>query len=175
MKITNCLFSYKTIHPIKRKKIKILTKEYDKRFSDVGLDKWRNRIGMPFHLCGFLTGMEVTYNSLKQGDIALAIIALTCGKMNLDYNFWINNINKIKAAGLSKYLKEHNILEEKELIYAIKKYLSNNGSFHYPIFHPDKTRKIALNSEINKNIETGIFYTRTDKKGLLYRLCNKIY
>lgn len=157
--------------------IKNCMKTFDKSFSNSSANLFavsRNKIGVPLHfgtvLCGIMKSISDILHCDMEGFVDDAILT----KLNFDFVQYINNINKRKAAAFFQYMKKNDINDEKELTYAIGKYLIKSGSYHYPLLHPSKIKQMAKTGDYTRSFETGIIYVRTDKKDLLHRLNKKM-
>ena len=130
----------------------------------------RNRVGIPIHFIGTVQNLMNIGTSFCEGNVFNVLHNAFWAKTNFDFATWVNNINKKKASLFSDYMKSMQINDEKELKYGMRKFLYKIGSYHYPILHPNKTNRLAITGKYTKNIETGIFFTRTDNKSLIKRL-----
>lgn len=166
-------FIYSSIPKNRKQYISNCIKEYNKKYPNQAKGMFpvtRNKVGIPFHMAAFGKCVVDIFEHIKTGNFQEIPETFLLSKLNLDFAIWINNINKIKASGFSKFLKEKNITDKNELKYGISKYLFKAGSYHYPILHPHKTERLATTGEYKKTFETGIFFTRTDKKTLTNKL-----
>lgn len=148
--------------------------EYNKRYTNTYLEPLRNKIAIPLHTGVVAYGFPNFVDALSTGDVGSAIYIAVFSKLNMDLAIWVNNINKIKASGFVRYMKNNEITDKKELLYGTKQYLMRAGSYHYPLLHPDKTKRLAETGEYTKTFETGILNARTDKKTLFRYLVNKM-
>lgn len=170
MKVSKLLKINTSIPKERKIYIKSCIKEFNKNFPDTPANMFsvtRNKVGIPFHMLGFISCIGGLIKAFDEQDCFRILESVFWSKINIDFAIWINNINKKKASLFSSFLKKKNITDEKELIYGIKKYLVNIGSYHYPFLHPQKTKRIALTGKWHKTFETGIIATRTDKKSLM--------
>ena len=127
------------------------------------VQKWRNFVWLPLHFGLFINCL---YFAIK-GEQTLFYLCFA--KLNYDFVPYIRNINKRKAALLSDYLKLNGVENLKDVKYGVKRYFAELGMPLYPHLHPKGIKKIIETGTASRSIETGIFYNRTDKKGLCER------
>ncbi len=146
--------------------IKQHIRNFDKLITSTNFEKvqkWRNFVGLPLHFGLFINCL---YFAIK-GEQTLFYLCFA--KLNYDFVPYIRNINKRKAALLSDYLRLNGVENLKDVKYGVKRYFAELGMPLYPHLHPKGIKKIVETGTASRSIETGIFYNRTDKKGLCER------
>lgn len=175
MKLTK-LLPYSSIPAPRKKYISSCIKSFNTKFPNNGSNSFavtRNRIGLLGHFAVFLNLIPAFCKAVAAGNIAESCHFAFWAKVNFDFAIFVNNINKKKASVFSIFLKNRGVVDEKELEYGMKRFLINVGSLHYPILHPHKTKRLALNGEYKKSFETSFLFVRTDKKNIIDYLLKK--
>jgi len=150
--------------------IKEFNNKYYKNEAKTGFMAFRNKYGVPFHLGVTFYAVSTCLTNIFDEQIMSALYSFIGAKINYDFIPYINNINKKKAVQFQHYLTKKGIKDENSLLYGVSKYLKNVGAVHLPFLFRKETSKIAQKGEYKKSFETGIFFVRTDKKSLAYKL-----